>query len=52
MTCSTNWARGKTSADQQIAVYERTGDIRAVVDWLIEETMRGCRLPDGSPNII
>ncbi|RME10261.1 MAG: carboxylate-amine ligase [Ardenticatenia bacterium] len=41
-----------TSADQQIAVYERTGDVRAVVDWLIEETMRGCRLPDGSPNII
>lgn len=41
-----------TSADQQIAVYERTGDVRAVVDWLIEETMRGCRLPDGSPNIV
>lgn len=30
-----------TSADQQLRVYRETGDLRAVVDFLIEETMRG-----------
>ncbi|MCS6804427.1 MAG: carboxylate-amine ligase [Acidobacteriota bacterium] len=30
-----------TSADQQLRVYRETGDLKAVVDFLIEETMRG-----------
>jgi carboxylate-amine ligase len=34
-------AREGTSAHRQIEVFERTQDSRAVVDWLIEETMRG-----------
>jgi len=29
-----------TSADRQLAIYEETGDLRAVVDWLAEETLR------------
>jgi glutamate---cysteine ligase / carboxylate-amine ligase len=33
---------GGTSADRQRAVFERTGDIKAVVDHLIEETKEGC----------
>ena len=32
---------GGTSADRQLAVYERTGDLKAVVDHLIEETREG-----------
>jgi carboxylate-amine ligase len=34
-------AKEGTSAHRQIEVYERTRDPRAVVDWLMEETMRG-----------
>jgi carboxylate-amine ligase len=34
-------AGGDTGADRQIAVYETTRDLRAVVDFLIEETRRG-----------
>ncbi len=30
-----------TSADRQLAVYERTGDLQAVVDHLIAETAEG-----------
>jgi carboxylate-amine ligase len=30
-----------SSAHRQIEVYERTGDTKAVVDWLINETMQG-----------
>ncbi|MBI3949398.1 MAG: carboxylate-amine ligase [Acidobacteria bacterium] len=30
-----------TSADQQLRIYRETGDLTKVVDWLIEETMRG-----------
>jgi carboxylate-amine ligase len=30
-----------TSADRQLAVYERTGDLKAVVDQLIQETAEG-----------
>jgi carboxylate-amine ligase len=30
-----------TSADRQLEVYERTGDLKAVVDLILEETMRG-----------
>jgi carboxylate-amine ligase len=30
-----------TSADQQRRIYEQTSNPKAVVDWLIEETMRG-----------
>ncbi|HEX9732000.1 MAG TPA: carboxylate-amine ligase [Thermoanaerobaculia bacterium] len=33
---------GGTSADRQRAVFERTGDVKAVVDHLIEETKEGC----------
>jgi carboxylate-amine ligase len=29
-----------TSADRQIAIYKETGDTKAVVDWLIEETIK------------
>jgi carboxylate-amine ligase len=32
---------GGSSADRQIAVYEKTGDIKAVVDHLIAETREG-----------
>lgn len=31
-----------TSADQQIRVFEETGDPKAVLDWIVEETIRGC----------
>jgi carboxylate-amine ligase len=34
-------ARGGTSAHRQLEIYDRTRDPKAVVDWLIEETMRG-----------
>lgn len=33
-----------TSARRQIDVFEETGEVRAVVDWLIEETVRGVRV--------
>ena len=32
---------GGTSADRQLATYERTGDLKAVVDHLIAETAEG-----------
>lgn len=32
-----------TSAKRQIEVYEASGDVRQVVDWLVEETVRGVR---------
>ncbi len=31
-----------TSADRQLAIYEETGSTKAVVDWLVEETVAGC----------
>lgn len=31
-----------TSADRQIAIFEKTGDTKAVVDWLVEETVAAC----------
>ena len=31
-----------SSADRQLRVYRETGDLKAVVDMLIEETMHGC----------
>jgi glutamate---cysteine ligase / carboxylate-amine ligase len=34
-------ARQGTSAHRQIEVWEQTQDMRAVVDWLVHETMRG-----------
>ena len=37
-----------SSADRQIAVYERTGDIKAVVDHLIAESREGV-VPDDTP---
>ena len=30
-----------TGADRQLAVYEQTGDLKAVVDYMIAETERG-----------
>ena len=32
---------GGSSADRQLATYERTGDLKAVVDQLIAETEEG-----------
>ncbi len=40
-----------TSADRQVEIFEREGDARAVVDWLIEETMRGCESLDAVPEL-
>jgi len=37
-----------SSADRQIAVYEKTGDIKAVVDHLIAESREGV-VPDDAP---
>jgi carboxylate-amine ligase len=34
-------ADGGTSAHRQVEVYEKTDDLTKVVDWLIDETMRG-----------
>ena len=31
-----------TSADRQIKIFKETNDLKAVVDWLIEETVAGC----------
>jgi carboxylate-amine ligase len=41
--------REGTGADRQLRVYEQTGDLNAVVDYLAEETMRGVRAPATSP---
>jgi len=30
-----------TSADRQLAVFRQTGDLKAVVQWLVEETRAG-----------
>jgi carboxylate-amine ligase len=30
-----------TSADRQLEIFRETGDLKAVVDWLVEETVRG-----------
>ena len=35
--------RGGSSADRQLATYDRTGDLRAVVDRLVAETAEGVR---------
>jgi carboxylate-amine ligase len=34
-------ATGNTGADRQIAAYDATGDLRAVVDMLVDETRVG-----------
>ena len=42
MTFLRQWAEnGDTGADRQVAVWERTQDLRAVVDFLVDETGRG-----------
>jgi carboxylate-amine ligase len=42
MTFLRNWASaGDTGADRQLAVWDRTHDLRAVVDFLVDETRRG-----------
>ena len=33
-----------SSADRQVAIFKETGDLKKVVDWLIEESMQGCEL--------
>jgi len=33
-----------TSADKQLSIYERTGKLEAVVDFILEETLRGTEL--------
>jgi carboxylate-amine ligase len=33
-----------TSADRQHDIFQKTGDLKAVVDWLIEETVNGVDL--------
>jgi carboxylate-amine ligase len=38
-----NILREGTSADRQLAVFHETGDLRRVVDHVIEETMRDCK---------
>lgn len=40
-----------TSADRQLRVWEATGSLEAVVDHLVEETMRGCYDAEGNPAI-
>ncbi len=35
-----------TSADRQLQVFEQTGDLKAVVDWLIEETAKGSAIAE------
>ncbi len=39
-----------TSADRQLAVYDETNDLRAVVDWLIQQTLNG--VPTSEANSI
>ena len=34
-------AKGGSSAHRQIEVFEKTNDMKSVVDWLMTETMRG-----------
>jgi carboxylate-amine ligase len=36
--------RERTGADRQLAVWERTGDIEAVVDHVVDETCEGLRV--------
>ena len=38
-----------TSADRQLATFERTGDLNAVVDQLIKETEEGIPIEDAAP---
>ena len=40
--------REGTGADRQLAVYRRTGDMRDVVDYIADETMRGVTAPQAS----
>jgi carboxylate-amine ligase len=42
---------GGTSADRQLAVYKETGDLKAVVDHLIEETREGVFPAAGPPGL-
>jgi carboxylate-amine ligase len=43
--------REGTGADRQLATWERTGDMKAVVDGIVKETYEGLRIPagDGRP---
>jgi carboxylate-amine ligase len=41
--------RDGTSADRQLQVYRETGDLRAVVRFVVDETRRGVELNDSSP---
>jgi len=42
--------REGTGADRQLQIYQETGDLRAVVDYLVEETMRGVKVPAAAPS--
>ena len=33
-----------TSADRQVAIHKETGDAKAVVDWLVDETVKDSQL--------
>jgi len=37
--------REGTGADRQLAIWERTGDLKAVVDHIVDETYEGLRTP-------
>ncbi|HEY9714713.1 MAG TPA: carboxylate-amine ligase [Chroococcales cyanobacterium] len=39
----------RTSAERQLAIFRETGDLTKVVDHLIDETIRDCRIETGSP---
>jgi carboxylate-amine ligase len=39
--------REGTGADRQLAIYHEKGDLRSVVEYLGEETMRGVKTPVG-----
>jgi carboxylate-amine ligase len=40
--------REGTGADRQLEVFHRTGDIKAVVDQIVEETYEGLKIEDAS----
>jgi carboxylate-amine ligase len=41
--------REGTGADRQLAIWERTGDLKAVVDHIVDETYEGLRTPSAFP---
>jgi carboxylate-amine ligase len=41
--------REGTGADRQLAIWERTGDLKAVVDHIVDETYEGLRTSSAPP---